>query len=75
MSLLEHPEAQALLADAEVSAEDLRECCQRLDTFLGRYRPCFSRQEQRLLAEVVLQGKLSKLERKIFQLQRRVHVG
>ena len=64
MSLLEHPTAQALLADAEVSAADVRGCRQRLQRFLQRYLPRFYRQEQRELAEVVLQGKLSKLERK-----------
>src|SRR5947207_11031837 len=64
MSLLEHPQAQALLADAEVSAAAARGCQQRLQQFLQRYLPCFYRVEQHALAEVVLQGKLSKLERK-----------
>src|SRR4051812_41890543 len=64
MSLLEHPTAQALLADAEVSPEAVRGCAGRLQAFLQRSPPCFYRQEQRELAEVVLQGKLSKLERK-----------
>src|SRR5437764_1039893 len=39
MSLLEHPTALALLADAEVSAEDVRGCCRRLEHFLRRYLP------------------------------------
>jgi SRSO17 transposase len=64
MSLLEHPTAQALLDDAEVSAADVRGCRRRLERFLERYLPCFYREEQRELARVVLQGKLSKLERK-----------
>src|ERR1700722_15010850 len=64
MSLLEHPTAQALLDDAEVSAADVRGCRRRLERFLERYLPCFYRKEQRELAHVVLQGKLSKLERK-----------
>jgi SRSO17 transposase len=64
MSLLEHPAAQALLADAEVSAADVRGCRRRLEGFLRRYLPRFYREEQRELAQVVLQGKLSKLERK-----------
>lgn len=64
MSLLEHPMAQALLADAEVSAAAVRGCSQRLERFLHRYLPRFYREEQRDLARVVLQGKLSKLERK-----------
>src|SRR5205823_10495594 len=64
MSLLEHPTALALLADAEVSAEDVRGCCRRLDRFLRRYLPRFYRKEHHELARVVLQGKLSNLERK-----------
>jgi SRSO17 transposase len=64
MSLLEHPTAQALLADAEVSADDVRSCCHRLERFLGRYLPRFYRVEQHELARVVLQGKLSDLQRK-----------
>jgi len=64
MSLLEHPTAQALLADAQVSAADVRGCGRRLQRFLQRYLPRFYRHEQRELAQVVLQGKLSKLQRK-----------
>jgi SRSO17 transposase len=64
MSLLEHPEAQALLADAEVSTAAVRGCRQRLQQFLRRYLPKFYREEQRELAEVVLHGKLSHLQRK-----------
>jgi len=63
-SLLERPEALALLADAEVSADDVRGCRGRLRRFLGRYLPLFYREEQRELAEVVVQGKLSNLQRK-----------
>jgi len=62
MSLLEHPKAQALLAEAEVTAAQVRGCQVRLQIFLDRYLPCFYRVEQHELAEVVLQGKLSKLE-------------
>lgn len=64
MSLLENPKAQALLKDAEVSAEAVRGCRDRLAKFLGRYLPLFYREEQRELAEVVIQGKLSNLQRK-----------
>lgn len=64
MSLLENPQAQALLEDAEVSAEDVRGCKDRLTRFLQRYLPLFYREEQRELAQVVIQGKLSKLQRK-----------
>ncbi len=64
MSLLEHPDAVALLADAEVSAADVRGCRRRLERFLRRYLPRFYRIEQHELARVVLQGKLSNLQRK-----------
>lgn len=64
MSILEHPKAQALLADAEVPVAVVRGCCQRLEQFLARYWPHFYRVEQHELARVVLQGKLSNLERK-----------
>jgi len=64
MSLLEHPKARALLADAEVTPAAVRGCQERLSGFLTRYLPLFYRKEQRELAEVVLQGKLSHLERK-----------
>jgi SRSO17 transposase len=64
MSLLDHPTAQGLLADAHVSAVDVRGCCLRLEVFLQRYLPCFYRTEQHDLARVVLQGKLSNLQRK-----------
>jgi SRSO17 transposase len=64
MSLLEHPTAQALLADAEVSAVDVSTCRRRLESFLQRYLPRFYRVEQHDLARVVLQGKLSTLQRK-----------
>jgi SRSO17 transposase len=63
-SLLERPEAQALLADAEVSADAVRSCRGRLRRFLDRYLPLFYRAEQRELAEVVIRGKLSNLQRK-----------
>jgi SRSO17 transposase len=64
MSLLEHPTAQALLADAEVSPGAVVGCRHRLETFLRRYLPRFYRVEQHDLARVVLAGKLSTLQRK-----------
>jgi SRSO17 transposase len=64
MSLLDHPTAQTLLADAEVSAADVTGCRRRLVSFLQRYLPRFYRVEQHELARVVLQGKLSNLQRK-----------
>jgi SRSO17 transposase len=63
-TLLDHPTAQALLADAEVDAAAVRGCRHRLHAFLTRYLPRFYRDEQRTLAEVVLHGKLSNLQRK-----------
>lgn len=64
MSLLEHEQAQALLADTEITASSVRGCADRLAKFLQRYLPLFYRVEQRELAEVVVQGKLSGLQRK-----------
>jgi SRSO17 transposase len=64
MSLLKHPRAQALLEDATVSAATVRGCRARLSGFLQRYLPCFYRKEQHDNARLVLEGKLSGLERK-----------
>src|SRR5512142_1948379 len=64
MSLLDHPEAQALLADAAVTPDQVRGCQDRLTAFLGRYLPCFYRVEQRTNATLVIRGLLSGLQRK-----------
>ncbi len=64
MSLLEHPEAQALLDDATVSPDTVRDCTDRLAGFLRRYLPKFYRIEQRDNATTVIRGLLSGLERK-----------
>src|ERR1700721_1712137 len=64
MTILEHPEAQALLEDATFSTEHLEELGERLEPFLQRYLPLFQREEQRLHARFLLQGKLSPLKRK-----------
>jgi SRSO17 transposase len=64
MSLLEHPDAQALLADAVVTPEEVRGCQDRITTFLQRYLPRFYRAEQRTHATLVIRGLLSGLERK-----------
>jgi SRSO17 transposase len=64
MSLLDDPIAQALLADAEVSAVQVAGCRRDLANFLERYLPRFYRVEQHELALVVLQGRVSDLERK-----------
>ena len=64
MSLLEHAKAQELLADATLTAAAVRHCQEHLSQFLQRYLPRFYRQEQRELATLVIQGRLSGLERK-----------
>ena len=64
MSLLDDPRAQALLADAEVSAAQVVVCRRYMENFLQRYLPRFYRIEQHELARVVLHGKLSNLDRK-----------
>jgi len=64
MSLLDHPEAQALLNDATVSAVAVRDCSDGLTDFLQRYLPRFYRVEQRTNAALVIRGHLSGLERK-----------
>jgi len=64
MSLLDHPEAQALLADAVVTPGAVRDRGDRLADFLRRYLPRFYRSEQRTTAALVIRGRLSGLERK-----------
>lgn len=64
MDILKHPDAQALLADAELSAAAVRSCATHLEAFVARYLPLFPRQEHRGHARTVLQGKLTGLERK-----------
>jgi SRSO17 transposase len=64
MSLLDRPEAQALLADAVVSPDAVRDRADRLTDFLQRYLPRFYRVEQRLTAALVIRGRLGGLERK-----------
>jgi SRSO17 transposase len=63
-TLLERPEAQALLGDAELSAADVAACAERLTAFAQRYLPLFHRAEQRGHALTVLRGKLTGLQRK-----------
>jgi SRSO17 transposase len=64
MSLLDHPEAQALWNDATLTPESVRGCEDRLTDFLQRYLPRFYRVEQRHNATLVIRGLLSGLERK-----------
>jgi SRSO17 transposase len=64
MSLLDHPEAQSLLADAVLTPEQVRGFQDRLTAFLQRYLPRFYRIEQRGNAALVIRGLLSGLHRK-----------
>ena len=64
MSILDHPDAQALLAGADLSAAAVRSCPDRLTAFAQRYLPLFHRAEQRDHALTVLRGKLTGLQRK-----------
>src|SRR3954468_14698441 len=64
MSLLDHPDAQAILADAVLTPEAVRGCDDRLARFLQRYLPRFRRLEQRRNAILVLRELLSGLRRK-----------
>jgi SRSO17 transposase len=64
MSLLDHPEAKALLDDAVVSPDDVRGCRDHITRFLKRYLPLFYRQEQRGHAAAFVRGLLSGLQRK-----------
>ena len=64
MSLLDHPAAQTLLADAVLTPEQVQGCQDRLSSFLERYLPHFHRTEQRANATLVIRGLLSGLARK-----------
>jgi SRSO17 transposase len=63
-SILEHPDAQALLEQTDVSAADVRPCSAQLTRFIARYLPLFYRDEQRQHAQTILRGKLTGLQRK-----------
>ncbi len=63
-AILEHPEAQELLDQTEVEPNTVRQCARRLTQFLQRYLPFFYRDEQRQHAQIILQGKLTGLQRK-----------
>jgi len=64
MTILEHPQAQTLLQDAVLDPADVASCARRLQRFVQRYLPCFYREEQRRHAQVILEGKLTGLQRK-----------
>lgn len=63
-SILDHPDAVALLQQATLSPQHVADCAAHLHAFLQRYAHCFQRAEQRHNAMVVLQGQLSALPRK-----------
>lgn len=63
-SILDHPEAQAILADAILDEAQLARLGGALGPFLERYLPLLQRSEQRHNARLVLLGKLSCLSRK-----------
>lgn len=64
MTLLEHPDAQAVLEDAVLAPEQLEGLAAHIEPFLARYSPLFQRAEQRHNARLILRGKLSALSRK-----------
>ena len=64
MSILEHPRAQVLLQDAELTSQAVVGCRERLADYLQRYLPSFFRPEQQRAAQVILEGKFSNLQRK-----------
>jgi SRSO17 transposase len=64
VSILEHPQAQALLSDAVLDEDCLARLSNSLGPFLERYSPLLQRQEQRGHLRAVLEGKLSCLTRK-----------
>jgi SRSO17 transposase len=64
MSLLDQPEANAILADAVVTPDAVEGQADRLRSFLQRYLPRFYRVEQRATAALVIRGRLGGLQRK-----------
>src|SRR3954469_242870 len=63
-TILEHPQAQALLEQATVAPATVARCGRDLTAFLERYLPLFYRDEQRAHAATILRGKLTGLQRK-----------
>jgi SRSO17 transposase len=64
MSLLDQPQARALLDDALLTPEAVQGCADRLTRFLQRYLPKFYRAEHRTNAARIIRGLVSGLERK-----------
>jgi SRSO17 transposase len=63
-TILEHPAAQALLEQTDVSPQTVNACSRHLTAFIQRYLPFFYRDEQRQHADTILRGKLTGLQRK-----------
>jgi hypothetical protein len=63
-TILEHPEAQALLEQTDVAPETVNSCSRHLTAFIQRYLPSFYRKEHRQHADTILRGKLTGLQRK-----------
>src|SRR5437588_8990725 len=63
-TLVEHPDAQALLDQTVVESATVNSCSRHLTAFIQRYLPFFYRDEQRQHAQTVLKGKLTGLQRK-----------
>jgi SRSO17 transposase len=66
-TILEHPEAQALLDQTDVAPKTVNSCSRHLTAFIQRYLPFFYRQEHRQHADTILRGKLTGLERKTIE--------
>jgi SRSO17 transposase len=63
-SILDQPEAVALLESTTVTTTVVRDCERHLTQFLEHYLPFFYRKEQRENATIVVEGLLSGLKRK-----------
>jgi SRSO17 transposase len=63
-TLLEHPDAQALLDQTKVAPATVNACARHLTAFIQRYLPFFYRDEHRQHADTILRGKLTGLHRK-----------
>src|ERR1700732_5051225 len=63
-TLMEHPDAQALLEQTEVEAATVNSCSRHLTAFIQRFLPFFYRDEHRGHADTILRGKLTGLQRK-----------
>jgi hypothetical protein len=62
MSLLDYPEPQALLNDADVIFPTVKDCAERLIKFFPRYLPKFYHVEQRAKPTLVIRSLISGLE-------------